>query len=246
MSEQILERCSVCGEPIRALMPMMNGEMHEVSILCRCKREVYEAEEQARKDRERANSIRTAKKALIADERLRAASFEDYEITDENRTAYKAARAFVDGFDKIREPGKDRRRGLLFFGQPGTGKSFTAACILNELIERGRSGLITSIPRLIDQFQNFEVDSSQLLRDIERVDILVIDDLGVEGNTTFRLEKAFEIIDTRYGADKPTIFTTNLFIDEIESASDIRYQRIYDRVLGMCYPVQITGKSHRR
>lgn len=60
------------------------------------------------------------------------------------------------------------------------------------------------------------------------------------------MEKVYNIIDTRYRNKLPMILTTNLTIDDMKSESDIRYSRIYDRILEVCYPMQFTGPSWRK
>ena len=55
-----------------------------------------------------------------------------------------------------------------------------------------------------------------------------------------------EIIDTRYRSGKPLIVTTNLTPDELKNPTDLRYKRVYDRVLEMCFPIQVEGKSRRQ
>lgn len=42
------------------------------------------------------------------------------------------------------------------------------------------------------------------------------------------------------------ILTTNLDLNEMQTCMDIRYQRIYERVLEVCYPVKFEGKSLRK
>ena len=75
---------------------------------------------------------------------------------------------------------------------------------------------------------------------------MFIDELGAERGTDTALEKVYNVIDTRYRSCKPLILTTNLSMPEIIAEGDIRYIRIYDRVLEMCYPVEMAGHSLRK
>ena len=56
----------------------------------------------------------------------------------------------------------------------------------------------------------------------------------------------FAVIDARYQANLPLIVTTNVDLAEIKEPSDLKYKRIYDRVLEMCHPVKFEGPSYRR
>lgn len=240
--------CGVCGEckafPSTS-MPFFQGEKRLIRCNCKCQKDAYEAEQEAFRNRERQIYIDSIRRASITDDRSRKSTFDSYKVDDSNRAAYDIALEYMERFDEMMEPDRDKRRGLLFYGNPGTGKTFTADCIVNALIEKGRTAFKTSIPRLIDQFQDFNNDINQIMNAIRTVDVMVIDDLGTESGSDFRLEKMFEIIDTRYGADKPTIVTTNLAYQQMENVSDIRYARIFDRVRGMCYPVEMRGRSFR-
>ncbi len=55
-----------------------------------------------------------------------------------------------------------------------------------------------------------------------------------------------KLIDTRYRSGKPLIVTTNLSKNEMEHPSDIKYSRVYDRVLEMCIPIAVKGESRRK
>lgn len=76
--------------------------------------------------------------------------------------------------------------------------------------------------------------------------LLIIDDLGAERGTDYSLERVYDIIDSRYRSNKPIILTTNLTMEQMKNCEDIRYNRIYDRIFEMCYPVKVNGLSWRK
>lgn len=53
----------------------------------------------------------------------------------------------------------------------------------------------------------------------------------------------FNLIDTRYRANKPMIITTNLTPEEIEKTLG---SRIADRIAGSCLEYEVKGKSKRK
>ena len=55
-----------------------------------------------------------------------------------------------------------------------------------------------------------EINYDQLKQLVKTVDLLVLDDLGVENNTPFAYEKLFQIINHRSDYRLPTVITTNL------------------------------------
>lgn len=136
--------------------------------------------------------------------------------------------------------------GILFYGSVGTGKTFYASCIANALLERRVPATATSFPRLLNLLQGTQ-DKQKLLDSLARYKLLILDDLGVERDSTFGMEQIFNVVDARYHAHLPIIVTTNLSIEELKNPSSMPYARIYDRVLEMCpVPLKLTGDSRRK
>lgn len=140
----------------------------------------------------------------------------------------------------------EQNMGILFHGNVGTGKTFYSTCIANKLIDKNISVLMTNIPALISSMnKNFESEKTELLNRVSKVPLLILDDLGIERDTGYSYEKLQEIIDTRYRSGKPLIVSTNLNLQQLSNPEDTRYKRVYDRVLSMCYPIEIKGLSRR-
>ena len=105
---------------------------------------------------------------------------------------------------------------------------------------------MTTFPAIIQTAQDLEADERlTYFRSLNRSDLLIVDDLGVERKTDFGYEIVFSVIDQRYIAGKPLIVTTNLTRTELDSPMDPRYKRVYDRVLEMSVPVEFSGESLR-
>ena len=187
-------------------------------------------------------AISKLKKLSLMDARLSDATFSNYSVDDGNRRAYTAAKRYVDRFNDMLENGQ----GILFYGPVGTGKSYTAAAIANELMNRKRSAVMTSFVKLLEKMSSFETDDEEYIARLNHADLLFIDDLGAERSTDAALAKVYNIVDSRYRSRKPLILTTNLEMSQIQNETDIRYDRIYDRILEMCYPIRMDGFSRRK
>lgn len=59
-------------------------------------------------------------------------------------------------------------------------------------------------------------------------------------------EMVFNVIDARYRSGKPLIVTSNLTSEELMRPNNIDKQRIYSRVLEMCFPVEVKGVDRRK
>ena len=136
--------------------------------------------------------------------------------------------------------------GLLFFGNVGTGKSYAAGCIANALIDNMISVLFISMSDIVNRMQNnFGADHDHCIKMILRPDLLILDDLGAERNTSYGKERVFDVVNKRLLSKKPMIITTNIPLATMKQATDIDDRRIYDRVLEVCVPVHFEGKSFR-
>ena len=151
------------------------------------------------------------------------------------------AQRYVDYWPEMR----GKNVGLLLWGGVGTGKSFMAGCIANALMEQEVAVYMTNFARIMNELNSAFAGRNEVVDRLCRYPLLVIDDFGMERGTEYALEQIYNIIDSRSRVSKPMVLTTNLSLDEMMDATDIRYKRIYDRILETCYPVEISGDSFR-
>ena len=74
------------------------------------------------------------------------------------------------------------------------------------------------------------------------MDLLVLDEIGVQKGSEAERRTLFAILDTRMGNKKPTILLTNLKRKELE---EVIGERLYDRIRSKCVPFVIQGESMR-
>ena len=126
--------------------------------------------------------------------------------------------------------------GLLLYGSVGSGKSFLASCIANYLIEEKLLSVrMRNFAEIINDLQSggFSLDKNKYIDSITNVPLLILDDLGIERDTSYAKEQVYNVINARYQKQKPTIITTNLSFETIENTKEMEYQRIYSRIIEM-------------
>lgn len=233
--------CGVCHIPKQCRVPF-RGNMYVQFCICSCEAKRIEAEKEALyKQQLNAEIYRLKSLSGMTRRQLSECSFDKYSVSVDNEKPLKICRKYAAAFGTMLA----KNQGLLFWGGVGTGKTFSAACIANALLDSGISVIMTSFAKLLGTSKGFGIDED-MITELNRAKLLIIDDLGAERSTDFALEKVYNIIDSRYSAGLPMILTTNLDLTEMQQCKDIRYQRVYERILEVCYPVKFEGKSLRK
>lgn len=225
--------CPFCGEPLK--YRLSNGAL--VDCICSCEKNLEEASELAAKKAADQKVIDTLRSKAFVSKAMFSKTFEnsDHKFGKEQEAlALKFANYTVEH--------SDSHFGLLMCGSPAGGKTYHSACIANKLVDNKKSVIMRSMPRIIS---DYKFNDNQMLQDFEACDLLIIDDLGTERETTFGQELVYSVIDSRYCAQKPLIVSTNLTLEQLSKPQTVMEQRIYGRVLEMCYPVKYETKRTR-
>lgn len=244
VGEDGLIHCGKCHGKKQTRLPasdMTDGKEMVVRCICKCQVEENrrrEEEEERRKAMERIERLRNSS---LIDDKLKDARLKTFQKDADNQKVFTLAERYVQRFDEMYE----KRQGILFWGTVGTGKSYTAACIANELLDRTIPVVMTSFVKILQNIQGNQEEEKVIMSRLNDAKLLIIDDLGTERNTDYALEKVYNIIDSRYRSGKPLILTTNMTLKEMQETTDIRYKRIYDRIFEMCFPVRVSGRSWR-
>ena len=236
IGEDGLLRCCVCHKATqtRVDIPFL-GKNSIVRCICDCKRKALDAH----KEQERLEELARQRRICFAETNMASWTFANDDRANPKHS--DAMQSYVTKFTEYKKDGK----GLLLLGTVGTGKTYYAACIANALIDTGRSVKMTNFASIANDLWSCE-DKSEYMRSLNRFDLLVLDDLGIERSTDFMKEQIFNIVDGRYRSGKPMIVTTNLTWEQLTKTDDISYQRIFDRVLERCHPIKIDGVSRRQ
>ena len=217
------------------------GECVTVRCICKCESEERERIQKQKDYEEEMRRIERLKVASLMDAKLKSATLKTFTQKEDNQKLYTIVKNYVDNFETFYKS----NRGLLFWGTVGTGKSYAAACIANELLNRKTPVVMTSFVKVLQVIQDNTENETEFVNRLCAARLLIIDDLGTERNTDYALEKVYNVIDSRYRTGKPLILTTNLNLQDMQMTQDIRYQRIYDRIFEMCHPVMVNGTSWR-
>lgn len=239
IGEDGLVYCGKCGSR-KQLRVKFGDKTHVVRCVCKCESKELEEKKRQEEYEEQMRRINRLKEASMMDKKYREVTFDKYEVREENKKVFEMAKKYADRFQDMYK----KNQGLLLYGPVGTGKSFTAACIGNYLLDNAKPVIMTSFVKILQDIWENDREA-EYITILNSASLLIVDDLGTERETDYALEKVYNIIDSRVRANKPMIITSNLKLNDMMECEDIRKKRIYDRILECCYPMYVGGKSFR-
>ncbi|MBR3741000.1 MAG: ATP-binding protein [Clostridia bacterium] len=233
--------CGHCGGRKEFDLEIL-GKLRRVPCSCTCEQAAVEAERQAdrlqrQKDRIN-NSVQWLREmgCLITPE----ATFSRNDGKSRKNT--ETLVRYAEKFDQAAE----KNIGLMLYGETGAGKTFFAECIANRLAQDGKFVWMTKIQDVAAAMSAaYGEHRPEILRYIQEVDLLILDDFGTERGTPFMVEQAYGIINARYEARRPMIVTTNIDPATMEGEQDIQFKRLYERVMEVCIKHRIEGGTRR-
>ena len=214
------------------------------------KLQMFEEEKKLRKMQEFANKVDKIIKNSKMSKRNLNYKFDNFEVNSNNKKVYQSLKNYSEKLVNEVE-----RKGLILVGNNGVGKTHLACSIANELIKDGIPIIYGTLINLLAELKNtYDIDNNisemKIIKLYEKVDLLIIDDLGKEKPSEWGLEKLFSIINSRYENNLPVIITTNYdqnsLLDRLSINGEIETAKsIISRLYEMCYLVKIEDRDHR-
>lgn len=210
-----------------------------VDCACKCKSDSYERAKSEQEQKDRLASIRRLPVNGLHDPAIKDFTFNGAEGSAQIKKCHKYCNEL---WPEMLEMGQ----GLILYGGPGTGKSFAAACIVNDLRHRKIPALFTTVPKYINAMSGLKgQERLDYVSSLRNFPLLVLDDLDSQRKTSYGSELLFDLIDSRIKTNLPLVVTTNLDTLGMKNETDISQKRIYDRILQVCWPLGFEGGSRR-
>lgn len=193
--------------------------------MCKCLEEEQKRREAEEQRRQRIVRFNMSVESALIGERYRNARFETATITDSNRIAFTKCANYAKHYEEMMR----QNIGLYIYGDNSSGKTYLTACLCNELIWNGAECIYTNLAYILSSIRSSYdkngMGECRLLQQLQRYDFVFIDDLGKEflgrefnaASSKWAEEKLFEILNARYNAKKPTIFSSNYSLKELAS-----------------------------
>ncbi|MFV8449775.1 ATP-binding protein [Vibrio campbellii] len=161
-------------------------------------------------------------------EKHRQCTFDNYQQRhDGHKQAVNLAKGWV-GEVKV-----GKYRNLVMAGNTGTGKNHLAVSAMNLLSEQGLSSQMITFNNLMLRVRaSYHKAATEtewsIMQSLSDVDLLVIDELGVQRQSDGEFLVLNTLIDNRYANKKPTALLSNLKGDKL---AKLLGQRAFERVI---------------
>lgn len=226
--------CGKCHTPKEHIVTL-GGRTIKVPVMCKCKSADFD---NWREETIRMNRVEALKDSAYSEPENRNCTFENDD--GQQPEILIQCKNYVEQFDEFAAAGK----GLLLYGDIGTGKTYAALQILNALMDRMYTAYFDTFAQIANGLFRCE-DKREYINSFARYDILCIDDLAAERDSQWMLEQVFSVIDARCKAVKPLIVTTNLTSRQMYDKSNKERARIYSRLYELCQPIEFVGADKR-
>lgn len=139
---------------------------------------------------------------------------------------------------------------VLITGPTGVGKSYLACALAQKACRQGHTAFYQRLPRLLTELEIARGDGRypRLMRQLAKVDVLVLDDWGLDPGLNDRQRRdLLEILDDRY-ASRATVVTSQLPIEHWHEAlgDPTLADAILDRLVHNAHRIPLQGKSMRK
>lgn len=216
-----------------------NGNPQKVPCLCKCRENSYKVESKRAELQKKIaeNKLKCwgymCNGAFIRNTEMEKVTFDRYE---QNKFIDKAAGYYSSYADRVKE-----KKGLMFCGTAGAGKTVAAMCLANALLNRGVD------VRFMQQFQITalsKIEDKREFEDLGSCKVLFIDDYNEEQLTDYGIAMLQDLYELRIKRGLLTCFTSNITKEALENPS-AKYKLLDERITANCYVVHDKTHNYR-
>jgi len=221
MESHIFESISNCdkhGEYKSETILFGKSEINMGCPECEAEQEQFLIDEEL-KEKNKRESIRIIAYQDYAGipERFKKCTLENYIIENKGQeNALKESRKYLDNYEIEKTTGA----AMFYCGSFGTGKTHLSIAILNNLIVNKKiRGIYSTTMKMIrdirSSYTNNNLSEQKLIDKYVNIELLILDEVGVQMGTDAEKLLIYEVINGRYENYKPTIILSNLSFDGI-------------------------------
>lgn len=142
-----------------------------------------------------------------------------------------------------------RHQNLAITGPTGSGKTWLACALGNQVCRQGLSVRYFRVPRMFESLRIAHADGSypRLMNQLAKIELLILDDWGIQKMTSPQRNDLMEVIEDRHGL-KSTIICSQLPIENWHEyiGEATLADAILDRLVHNAHRLLLTGESMRK
>lgn len=142
-----------------------------------------------------------------------------------------------------------QHRGCLITGPTGCGKTYLACALGHQACRDGHRVAYAYAPKLFRELQSVQADGSlqKRLKQLARLDLLIMDDLGLAAATARQCRDLLEILDDRVGSGS-VLITSQLPVSKWHElmGDPTVADALLDRLVHQAYRIELKGEFMRK
>ena len=230
--------CGYCHKP-KYILHELFGKVQAFPIDCDCMRECQQRIAEKRRQRQFLIRVDDCRRHALPYTHMHQWTFANDDGGSPAISHY--AEYYVKNFAAMKERGE----GLFLIGVTGTGKTFTAAEIVNALCDRGYHCIMVSLLEIVLELLSMNRERRlPYIDELCRHDLVVLDGYGTEPSTYFSDMNILEIVEICYNRHVPMIVTTALTQDDLTGGNPTRHT-IVSRIRERCYCLTLANIRRR-
>ena len=143
----------------------------------------------------------------------------------------------------------DEHQGIIITGKTGTGKTYVACAFAQQACRKGFRAVYRRASRFFDELAAARLDGTypRLLARLARLDVLVIDDLGISPVGDRERQALLEVMDDRFGV-RSTIITSQIPTTSWHEAfgDPTVADALCERILHNTHRIALQGPTRRK
>lgn len=173
---------------------------------------------------------------------------------------YKGSRSRIPILNYCKEfitkyESSERPKGIYLTGSFGSGKTYLIAALFNEMAKKNVKSVLIYYPEFLRSLKAaFNTNYDEKFNYIKKIPLLLLDDIGAENCSNWSRDEILgPILQYRMENHLPTFFTSNLTLEELETALSItssgvdklKARRIIERIKQLTTTLELISENRR-